>query len=264
MADYPSIGLTGERSTGLRSRIASRIIRHLPSDREWREPFTSIGTVFGKVPADRPRYGSDLDPKPIALLTALRDRPSIVIGDIQRGWRPIPDGMTRSPDWEIWRRDWFQSLQRLDPAARYWLRWRVGLGGKYIHPSVYRRVINAASRGNLITRLWDLSDRLQGAQLEGGVDWQTVLDRPGDAVFYLDPPGPIRFADAGYDLPITPKRYCRVNWRAIVSRLRREDRPWILTAINTPEHRDRFLFAFQQVVNAGTFTYLLVSNQPFK
>lgn len=270
MADRPRICLPCDRSTGTHARYLRYVFPMLPSDREWREPFVGTGASFAKVPADRPRYAADLDRRVVEMLIGIRDRPSIVIGDILAGWWIAPE-MGRSREWTAWREGWIEWIEKLDPAASYWLRWRAGQGGRYIHPSVYRKVFNQADRGGIITRLWDFSDHLQGTTLRAGVSWEESLDLPGDAVYYLDPPGPIGFSnrDRGYHLPLSPEECHQIDWRALSDRLREEDRPWALTLLDSESTyaiRDLFLFAPTiQVLRSwhhGRVLYLISNQTP--
>lgn len=254
----PSIRLGSRSSTGGRSIIATWLSRQLPPDLPYREPFAGVGTVLAAIAPDRPRYASDLDPAPIAMLAALRDRPSAMIAAIKEAWWVMPDHYTHPSDWRGWIDDWLLYLKTIDPAAAYWLRWRVGFGGQAIFASFYRDQLKVFSRAKILTQLWALSDRLQGVELVGGVDWETVLDQPGDAVFYLDPPD--RTPICGIE-PITAPHCRSIDWAKLASRLRQESRPWLLSVADRDGHRDRFIFG-RHHLRQTTFgnTYLIISN----
>ena len=253
----PNIRLGSRSSTGGRSIIATWISRQLPSI-PYREPFAGVGGVLAAIDSDRPRYAADLDPEPIAMLTALRDRPSTMLNAIKDAWWVMPEHYTHPHDWRGWIDEWLDYLKTIDPAAAYWLRWRVGYGGRLIFATFYRSQMKLSIRAKILTQMWAFSDRLQGVELVGGVDWETALDRPGDAVFYLDPPD--RDLICGIE-PITAPHCRSIDWTKLSSRLRKESRPWLLTVAAKDEHRDRFIFGHHHL-HQTTFgnTYLIISN----
>lgn len=254
----PAICLGSRSSTGGRARLATWLARQLPPGLSYREPFCGVGSVLAAIDSDRPRYAADLDPNPIAMLTALRDRPREMLKAIQDFWWEMPESYTHPEEWRPWLDHWNSCLDAIDPAAAYWLRWRVGHGGRLVFATFYRSQMQRSRLAKVLTQLWAFSDRLQGVELRGGVDWESAFDQPGDAVFYLDPPD--REPICGIE-PITAPHCRAIDWARLSSRLRRESRPWLLTTVDKAIHRDRFIFA-EQHLHQTSFgnSYLVFSN----